>query len=742
MTQASLLRPTRKTDAKYLRDQVNLAEGYKDDAETAAGTATGQAVIATQQNTLATAAKNQAEAHELAAEAAAGQAQAVTVSGDVSYDPAANQVPIARSNGKIDPHWIQSAAYPGNAVDTAGAVTGALIPDNTQYAFTPAMARLFDVFIPETLTREIIVYEDGVQGIYITTDRKIRLNCYGVYETTARLSVYGDYVTIQLDRNDNQADTVTVYFMVNGVLFDTVKVSAFSDLYVRNLLNSTSGFLLLVSPGHSTLTNAGVAKVENPGDAIGLLRDLSTNGVNFSQATATSRPLAGRVPSTGRRNLLDRTERLMDSVWQTTNVTKSQVEFKSTHGRNVFKLVATAVNGRHVLYRNVSSTLSAPYSYKFKAKADGYNFLTLTAFKGSNSAAVYYTFDLTTGATVQRLGAYGTLSAVATEVEGEEGWWECEIHWTNTGSNAIDNLLIGPSPSGTPATDIFWGTAEFTGDGVSGVLIREPQYESGLVSNDYQEVGLTNRDITESGIPDVWYAFFDGSDDILGGTVPAITNGTIVLAGTNGIWIDSLTVSAGLLNLGATGYTGGPVGALTLVGSLIGVFVINRAITTPERTALINYFKARGAPGVFELGAELVTNGTFDTNTTGWSAARGGTIAWNPSGAIDITSNSSLNGGNANQSFPTTAAVTYLLSVDCIEDGGEARVRIQTGSPELPGDGQLIQLIFVNDNTSARSFFTANASSTRILLTEQNLGNLTSTYDNVSIKPVTLNTGA
>jgi hypothetical protein len=113
----------------------------------------------------------------------------------------------------------------------------------------------------------------------------------------------------------------------------------------------------------------------------------------------------------------------------------------------------------------------------------------------------------------------------------------------------------------------------------------------------------------------VYNAEFDLTDDILPITLPTITGGTVALVGTSGIWIeDDWDFTAGTLNIGPTTIAGLPAGILSVVGDLCAVIINDRAWTAAERAGVIAWGKARGAPGVFGLGPELVTNGTFDTD--------------------------------------------------------------------------------------------------------------------------------
>lgn len=118
---------------------------------------------------------------------------------------------------------------------------------------------------------------------------------------------------------------------------------------------------------------------------------------------------------------------------------------------------------------------------------------------------------------------------------------------------------------------------------------------------------------------------FDGTDDLVAATLPAITGGTLVIAGTNGIWIDDdYNFAGGTFEIGPTSYTNSPTGILPLIGDLIvgGTFVIDRQLTSDERAKVVRKMKSMGSPGLFRLGPELVVNGGPDfENTDGWGSA-------------------------------------------------------------------------------------------------------------------------
>lgn len=684
---ARLMKPSIRDDGKTLRDLVLEAEGYKDDAETAEGTASAAAATATTQATTATTQANTAAAQAAAAAASAAAATAVVVSGDVSLNPAAGQVPLARSNGRIDPHWIKGGGEPDNWIDTSAAASGAFSPVTTELVFTPQMFREFEVFIPAVLTTEIVVYRSGTNGIFITTEKKIRINAVGIYESEP-LAISDDWVTVALSRNDNETSTVTVVFMHNGNQLGSTIVQNGSDAYIANLFAATEGFYTLASIGHGMSTSTATARLNAAGEAVGLSYDLSVNTRNGSQATAAARPLIGRVPSVGQRNQFTDTENL--ATWVGSGAV-AEYGFEAPNGTMTAWKITFGANVNAQIAKNL-----------------------LTSIVGALTRHVWIRSDI---ATTIRNRFTNNGGSVANPVIDVSTVWTQDIYQMTGTGTGTSNLGLQNNAAGNSEPIYIW----------------RPQAEPGSTVTAYQRVGPTIRDVTEPGVPDVWYHFFDRVDDILNFTVPAITNGTIVLAGRNGIWIDSLTVGAGTLSLGATTYTGGPAGMLAIVGDVIGCLVIDKALSEGEKTAVINVFKAKGAPGYFEVtGAEIITNGTFTGtgNVTGW--ALGSSTNNNGVDVLDVTSPV---GSNiiAVQGKALTIGTRYMMTLERIT-GSPAASSFSAAAAGLP-------TAYSTTVGLERRAFIATASSADFII-NSGTGNSRVICDNISVRAITLNTGA
>jgi hypothetical protein len=183
---------------------------------------------------------------------------------------------------------------------------------------------------------------------------------------------------------------------------------------------------------------------------------------------------------------------------------------------------------------------------------------------------------------------------------------------------------LSSSVVGTPTIHDIGLRGNIATSKVADILIWHPQVEEASLTP-YQKIttgingewtpGTHSTQATSTARPifrltsGVYNAEFDLTDDILPITLPTITGGTVALVGTSGIWIeDDWDFTAGTLNIGPTTIAGLPAGILSVVGDLCAVIINDRAWTAAERAGVVAWGKARGAPGVFEWGDELLTN--------------------------------------------------------------------------------------------------------------------------------------
>ena len=721
------------TSAGTATTQAAAASGSATAASTSAGTAATQAAAASASaaasaasaasvlgdSTEALAAAVATAADRAATEAVAGDVAAIALSGFAQALP--GSVMIVDADGLSTTKQIAGFENPGNSVQLdSTATTGMVLLTTTEAAFTPSMSRFMRVFVPATMTSEITIFKEGLFGIYVTTDKRFRVNHDSTYESEV-MPVSDDFVAISFDLVDDETSSVVVAFYVNGEQFGDTITASYSDLYLQSQLDAEDGFFFLASPGHSTSTNAGLLKTNLPTDTVGLQYDLGANAINLSQATSAARPLLGRVPEGGRRNLLTYSQQFENAVWLRTSCSVLANSVIAPDGTLTGDtLVASAGVVLPAIYQNESTTTTRVLS--LYAKAGSYDYIKVNprSSTGVGGAVI----DLTTG-TVTGISVTTAPLSVTTTDEGD-GWWRIALATTSGGSTQQLRITLSTNPDNSVA-ETFIGTET--------IYLWGAGLELGSTVTAYQKV-VTARDITQEGVADQWYLYFDRSDDALTGTVPAITGGTAIIAGRDGIWIDTdYSCSAGTFSLGTTSFTGGPAAALAVVGDIVGGFITSAVLSTAVIAQMVEFFKRHGAPGYFELGAETVTNGTFDSDVAGWSAW-GSTILWS-AGAVSITQTAS--NGAVQQLNTTVSSTKYLLTCDFSATTANTRLKAQTGSGYNSG---LLASVETTLGTGSLSLlFTATTTATYVRC-ELSGGSNTGNFDNISLKALTLNTGA
>lgn len=407
------------------------------------------------------------------------------------------------------------------------------------------------------------------------------------YTTTSWAGLQSVVDAGQIVLNNPDATQQQVDDAAQAILDAIDNLVLFSPEYLFD--NNETGFNINILPGNF-FTDAEMEAPATFGDPVYVAVDSSGNDNNVSQVTMTARPIFGRVPRGGRRNLLNNTEN-RGSFWNYAAGISRQSEAAETPGGYRADRITLVGSTGHEIPTHLAAPL-APGEYTvsllvyFENLPAGYSF-QLAYYDGGSSIA-----PGAATVTPGMVGAWVRLSAVISVPE------------TVVASPRIRFNGYGAGSEGTS------------------YLFGEPQAEPNTGVTPYQSV-TSQYDITESGVPDVYYLDFDLIDDLISTTLPAISNGTLVIAGTGGIWIDDdYNFAGGTFSIGITSYTGGPEGILGVVGDLLvgGSFVIDRQLTAEERTRVINKLKGMGAPGVFELGPELVVNGDFSDGLTGWTA--------------------------------------------------------------------------------------------------------------------------
>ena len=165
--------------------------------------------------------------------------------------------------------------------------------------------------------------------------------------------------------------------------------------------------------------------------------------------------------------------------------------------------------------------------------------------------------------------------------------------------------------------------------------------------------------------------------------------------------------------------------------SLVFDFEQNYYRTGGEDTTLnpaVTHTRAGQATMTDGYGPELVTNGTFDTDISGWTDIGTGssTISWDSTGKLSINGNTTANRGRAYATLATVTGKTYTVTYTKSQAG---HTRIGTS----PNGSQIYAFNNEPAGTYTRSFV-ATSLSTYLTFEDFTSAPIVSLIDNVSVK--------
>lgn len=125
---------------------------------------------------------------------------------------------------------------------------------------------------------------------------------------------------------------------------------------------------------------------------------------------------------------------------------------------------------------------------------------------------------------------------------------------------------------------------------------------------------------------------------------------------------------------------------------------------------------------------DLVTNGTFTSNITGWTdvSGAGGNLAWNPSGYLDLVNTTGTSVGY--QAITTIPEQIYRLMVDKVGVPGVVKIEIGTAF-----SSSNLRLIYDFGAVGTYTFYFKAASTTTYIQFSNGLASSTASIDNVSV---------
>jgi hypothetical protein len=258
---------------------------------------------------------------------------------------------------------------------------------------------------------------------------------------------------------------------------------------------SEPGFLSFADPETCFTDTAGTINAQ-VGQAVAYWKDLSGRNNHATQPTTANRPILGRKPVGGRRNLLVWTEDFGNTLgWSTIEFagTASRAVVTSNAGVSPFgdmsadRIVFNLNGGTTITDRSyITQNFTAPGSVAY----------TLSVWLRTESGTASVVLETDSG--------NDNLAAVTTE------WQRFSVTRVAVAGSRQNRIgLRGTTGSSDSATVLAWGA----------------QLELGSTATAYQRVG-SRFDVTEPGKPDRHYLFSGGTSDPRWMQTPTIAPGT------------------------------------------------------------------------------------------------------------------------------------------------------------------------------------------------------------------------
>lgn len=203
---------------------------------------------------------------------------------------------------------------------------------------------------------------------------------------------------------------------------------------------------------------------------------------------------------------------------------------------------------------------------------------------------------------------------------------------------------------------------------------------------------------------------------------------------TNASWLKNNLTTAQT----ATGPDGVANSATTLTASAANGYA-NQSVTSASAARVSSlYIKRRAGAGVVGLsqgevtGPELITNGTFGSDISGWTddSIGTGSISWDASGAMKLLRTDGSNIGRAYQAITTVPGEAYRVD---ISNGAGATGAFTVRAGTSVGGTQLMPSLGAAAGVSASYAFVATGTTTYIYLTPSSNGTF-GLADNISVK--------
>lgn len=382
----------------------------------------------------------------------------------------------------------------------------------------------------------------------------------------------------------------------------------------------------------------------------------------------------------------------MATTWTAANVTAT-----------ADAITEEVTTGTHRVAQTPATMVGMPYTLSAELKPDGRDF----AYLLFDEATDYFVFfNLATGAVFsETAGVTGTITDLG------DGYFRVTATRAVPGSSAV--VRIGLSTNGS--------TISYAGDAGKRLFIRNAQFNLGSSA-------LTYIPTTTSAVYSLPIDHNPTTFEPLGVLIEEQRTNLCLYSDdfTNAAWVKT-NLTAAKTAIGPDGVTNS---ASTITASASNG-VARQAITSASaaRSGSV-YLKRRTGTGAVTIaigettGSELVVNGTFATDVTGWTDDAGSSSAA-VSGAINVTTNTAYE--YTYQAIAVTVGKIYRLSFDWIQKQGGGRFLVGASI----GSGGLVGTAFTGSGQVF--YFVATAATIYISLGAPAGGVFVNIYDNISL---------
>ena len=210
---------------------------------------------------------------------------------------------------------------------------------------------------------------------------------------------------------------------------------------------------------------------------------------SFTSRSGTATYYDSGTVALAEQNILQQSQTLSNTAsWTADGVVVTADAIAAPDGTTTAELLTSqAINQGHYLYNspagNRNKLANTTYTLSVFAKANGYQYLTVSLNGSSSANYVAATFNLSGAGSVTKSAAGGTSTLTGSTITAlANGWYRCTVTGSVTEANGYD--IFSLADTGTPTYGNY-GIESFLADGTSGIYLWGVQLEQRASASDY-----------------------------------------------------------------------------------------------------------------------------------------------------------------------------------------------------------------------------------------------------------------